>query len=85
MRDDQDAESLAYAPEQQEPNMNFPMKLLPMILPLFTLCAATAAAIDKPEPEPVGGKVKWVYDYEEGRRLSRETDKPMFVVFRCER
>jgi hypothetical protein len=26
----------------------------------------------------------WLKDYEEGRRLARETGKPLFVVFRCE-
>ena len=40
---------------------------------------------DKPEPQPVDGRIKWVYDYEEGQRLSRQTGKPMFVVIRCER
>jgi hypothetical protein len=34
---------------------------------------------------PVEGKIQWVYDYAEGRKLARETGKPMFVVFRCER
>ena len=41
-----------------------------------------AAAI---EPTPVTGKIKWVYSYAEGQKLARETGKPMFVVFRCER
>lgn len=49
------------------------------------LSAATLSAIEKPETVPLSGKVKWVYDYEEGKRLSRELGKPMFVVFRCER
>jgi len=50
------------------------------------LCAfvsmAGAAAI---EPTPVTGKIKWVYTYAEGQKLARETGKPLFVVFRCER
>ena len=56
-----------------------------MILPLIAFSAATALASEKPEPQPVGGKINWVYNYEEGRKLSRETGRPMFVVFRCER
>ncbi len=58
---------------------------LQIILPLIALSAATALALEKPEPQPVGGRIKWVFNYEEGKRLSRETGKPMFVVFRCER
>ena len=60
-------------------------KRLRIILSLIALCAPTAWAREDPEPQPVGGKLKWVFDYEEGKRLSRETGKPMFVVFRCER
>ena len=47
--------------------------------------AAPAIALDKPKPQPVGGKIKWVYDYNQGKQLSESTGKPMFVVFRCER
>lgn len=42
-------------------------------------------AQEKPKPQKVGGTIEWVYDYEEGKRLSATTGKPMFVVFRCER
>ncbi|GBD36161.1 hypothetical protein HRbin36_01282 [bacterium HR36] len=38
-----------------------------------------------PKPNPVPGKIRWVYSYEEGKRLARETGKPLFVVIRCER
>lgn len=58
---------------------------LRIVLPLLALSASTSLAGEKPEPLPVDGKVRWVYDYQEGKRLSRETGKPMFVVFRCER
>jgi hypothetical protein len=51
----------------------------------MALSSATAFAVEKPDPVPVEGKIKWVYDYEEGKQLSRETGKPLFVVFRCER
>ena len=65
--------------------MTHPANRLQIILPLIALSAATALALEKPEPQPVDGKIKWIYGYEEGKRLSRETGKPMFVVFRCER
>lgn len=38
-----------------------------------------------PEPEEVDGKIQWVYDYEQGQLLSEASNKPMFVVIRCER
>ena len=44
--------------------------------------AAGAAAL---KPTPVTGKIEWVYSYAEGQKLARETGKPLFVVFRCER
>ena len=44
-----------------------------------------AFAIEKPKPQPLDGKIKWAFDYEDGKRLSRVSGKPMFVVFRCER
>ena len=59
--------------------------LLAMFVVTGALCCSTVALAEKPEPEPVSGKIKWVFDYQQGKRLSRETDKPMFVVFRCER
>ncbi len=52
---------------------------------LTALCCHWASAIEKPEAQQIGGKIKWTYDYEEGKRLSRAGGKPMFVVFRCER
>jgi hypothetical protein len=36
-------------------------------------------------PQPVDGKIRWVYRYAEGQRLAQQTHKPLFVVFRCER
>jgi hypothetical protein len=36
-------------------------------------------------PQPVDGKIDWVYDYAEGQRRARDSGKPLFVVFRCER
>ncbi len=45
-------------------------------------CSAVAAEIP---PQLLGGKIDWVYSYDEGRQLARENGKPLFVVFRCER
>ena len=36
-------------------------------------------------PQKVEGKIDWVYSYADGQRLARAGQKPMFVVFRCER
>ncbi len=44
-----------------------------------------AAAAERPEPQPLSGKINWVFDYEEGKRLSRDSGKPLFVIIRCER
>ena len=52
---------------------------------LLTMAIQPGAAQQRPESEEVTGKISWVYDYEEGRQISRQQDKPMFVVFRCER
>ena len=52
---------------------------------LLAIAATLSAAAAQPGPQPVSGKISWVYNYQEGQRLSRETGKPMFVVFRCER
>ena len=52
----------------------------------FLLAVAnTASAAPAIERTPVTGKIQWVYGYEEGQKVARETGKPMFVVFRCER
>ena len=59
--------------------------LIRTIALLLGLSATTAHAIEPPKTEPVDGKINWVYDYEKGKQLSRESGKPLFVVFRCER
>ena len=51
----------------------------------MTVSMSSGLAQQKPEATPVDGKIKWVYDYEKGKQLSATLDKPMFVVFRCER
>lgn len=51
---------------------------------ILSLAPPTLGA-DVIKPTPVEGAIKWVYSYEEGKRLARESGKPLFVVFRCER
>lgn len=48
------------------------------------LFAGRASAAEV-EPIPVMGKIEWVLSYADGQKLARETGKPLFVVFRCER
>ena len=58
----------------------FQLLLLGSAMVIFT--GLRAAEIT---PVEVSGKIRWVYDYEHGKRLARQNGKPMFVVFRCER
>ena len=46
---------------------------------------AQSSSIQKPAAQKLDGLINWVYDYEQGRRLAKQTGRPMFVVFRCER
>ena len=49
-------------------------------------CAAgTTLGQEKIKPQVVSGKIEWIYDYAAGQELARQTGKPLFVVFRCER
>ena len=52
-----------------------------------TMLATTSAPLlaEKIPAQKVGGRIDWVYDYQRGRSLAKQTGKPMFVVFRCER
>ncbi len=52
---------------------------------LIGLAGVSVTAGEKIPPQPVDGKIQWVYDYDEGQRLAKETGKPLFVIFRCER
>jgi len=58
------------------------MSSLAIIVSSLMVAPVGAAEI---APVPVEGKVKWIYDYAEGKELARSNGKPMFVVFRCER
>jgi len=58
-----------------------------LVLIAMTVAAAMSLAVeaaDVPAVE-VSGKIRWVYDYEQGKQLARQNGKPLFVVFRCER
>ena len=46
---------------------------------------ARLAAAEAIKPVPVIGNIQWIYSYEEGQKIARESGKPIFVVFRCER
>jgi hypothetical protein len=52
---------------------------------LAALVAAPPSHAQTVPPKPVEGKIRWVYTYAEGQKLGKETGKPLFVVFRCER
>jgi hypothetical protein len=64
----------------------------PTVTTLSSLCAVLVAssaglgaAGDDITPQVVSGKIQWVYGYAQGKALGRNTGKPLFVVFRCER
>ena len=61
------------------------IKIISAILLVIATSFTATFAIEKPKPQPLNGKIKWVFDYNDGKRLSRQSGKPMFVVFRCER
>ena len=55
-------------------------------LPVYLKKLGLVAHAESVEVQFAGdGNINWVYDYEEGKRRSQVTGKPMFVVFRCER
>jgi hypothetical protein len=62
--------------------------------PSLLLCLASVSLViglgtvqgaETIKPTPAIGTVQWIYSYQEGQKLARESGKPMFVVFRCER
>ncbi len=52
---------------------------------LFTSAFSAPLEAEEIPLLPVTGGIHWVYDYEEGKKISKKSGKPMFVVFRCER
>ena len=63
------------------------MKLACFALTLSCLLLTNALthAQEKPAPTEVSGDIDWVFDINEGQKISEDTGKPMFIVFRCER
>ena len=57
------------------------------LLPLAVLALFPSGSwcLEKPAPQPVTGKISWVFDYQQAKAQSAATGMPMFVVFRCER
>ncbi len=51
----------------------------------LTFCLTGSAFGVDIKPDPVSGKIDWIYDYEDGQAAALKTGKPIFVVFRCER
>jgi hypothetical protein len=56
-----------------------------VVLVMVAWPAAVAGDAVEVLPQPVSGKFSWVYRYDEGKELARQSGKPLFVVFRCER
>src|SRR4051794_40551871 len=56
-----------------------------VLMPLAIAVIGWAVSVrgDEIPPQPVDGSISWVYRYADGKRLGRETGKPLFVVFRC--
>ncbi len=52
---------------------------------VILVCFVSSVWGDEIPPQPVDGKINWLYSYVEGQKLAHETGRPMFVVFRCER
>jgi hypothetical protein len=61
------------------------IKPVPIITACVLLTAGLAVRAEDVAPVPVDGKITWIYDYETGKQLARRLQRPMFVVFRCER
>ncbi len=56
------------------------MRYLPLLCGLVLAAAPFTSSTEKP-----AAKTIWLTDLAAGRSLARETGKPLFVVFRCER
>lgn len=57
----------------------------PFLVAAMVLTYAGLSGAENIKPSPVDGAIRWVYDYEEGRKVARANGKPLMVVFRCER
>jgi hypothetical protein len=61
------------------------MKTVCLVWMSILAVSASVFAQEKPASTAVDGNIKWVFDLQEGQRLSRGSDQPLFIVFRCER
>ncbi len=63
------------------------MKLAVIVLVVSCQIVASGLSFsqEKPAPTEVSGDIDWVFDIEEGQKISQDSSKPMFIVFRCER
>lgn len=55
------------------------------ILPVVMLCFGSSLWAGPIPPKPVPSKIKWLYAYQEGKKEAQRSQKPLFVLFRCER
>ena len=53
-------------------------------LPGGVLVACILGLVTARADDPGKGGDVWLSDYEQARKVARETDRPIFVVFRCE-
>ena len=60
-------------------------RLFQLLLLGSAMVVSTGLRAAEIPPVEVSGKIRWVYDYEQGKQPARQNGKPMFVVFRCER
>jgi hypothetical protein len=66
-------------------NSRVDARSISLCLVFAALGGAMPSRGDEIPPQKLDGTISWVYHYAEGKQLARETGKPLFVVFRCER
>lgn len=58
-------------------------KMVGLVVLGAVLAGMAPLAADETIPaQELDGKIKWLYSYDDGKSLSRQTGKPLFVVFR---
>ncbi len=48
-------------------------------------CWSAPSRGDEIPAKSVDGKITWLHKYEDAKKQAKESGKPLFVVFRCER
>ena len=61
------------------------MKTTILVFMAIVAVSVITHAQEKPASTEVDGKIDWVFDLEQGQQIARQTNRPMFIVFRCER